>query len=66
MTFDGVNDLVTIADAASLDLTTGMTIEAWVWSSLGTNWRTVLIKERPVGSPTLSTLRPTPAAPRFR
>ena len=49
VTFDGINDLVTIADAASLDLTTGMTIEAWVWSSLGTNWRTVLIKERPGG-----------------
>jgi hypothetical protein len=30
LTFDGVNDLVSIADAATLDLTTGMTIEAWV------------------------------------
>ena len=28
--FDGVNDLVTIADSASLDLTKAMTLEAWV------------------------------------
>ena len=30
LSFDGVNDWVTVADAASLDLTTGMTVEAWV------------------------------------
>ena len=30
LTFDGINDKVTIADHASLDLTTGMTLEAWV------------------------------------
>ena len=30
LTFDGVNDWVTIADSASLDLSTGMTLEAWV------------------------------------
>jgi PKD repeat protein len=29
--FDGVNDWVTIKDASSLDLTTGMTLEAWVY-----------------------------------
>ena len=28
--FDGVNDLVSVPDANSLDLTTGMTLEAWV------------------------------------
>jgi len=31
LTFDGVNDRVTIPDAADLDLTTGMTLEAWVY-----------------------------------
>ena len=30
LSFDGVNDLVTVTDSASLDLTTGMTLEAWV------------------------------------
>ncbi len=30
ISFDGVNDMVTIADSASLDLTTGMTLQAWV------------------------------------
>ena len=30
ITFDGVNDLVTVPDANSLDLTTAMTLEAWV------------------------------------
>jgi YD repeat-containing protein len=50
LSFDGVNDLVTIADAADLDLTTAMTIEAWVRPVAGTSdWRTVLMKERPDG-----------------
>src|SRR5215210_615779 len=30
LSFDGVNDLVSIADSAALDLTIGMTLEAWV------------------------------------
>ena len=50
LSFDGVNDSVTVADAASLDLTTGMTLEAWVRpSALGTIWRTVLFKQRSGG-----------------
>ena len=49
LTFDGVNDWVTVADAADLDLTTGMTLEAWVRpSSLG-SWRTVILKQSPGG-----------------
>ena len=37
---------MTVADAASLDLTTGMTLEAWVNpAALGTAWRTALLKE---------------------
>ena len=47
LSFDGVNDLVTIADASSLDLTTGMTLEAWARPTTVTNWRTVLLKEQP-------------------
>lgn len=46
LSFDGVNDLVTIADSAALDLTTGMTLEAWIYpTALGAGWRTVLMKE---------------------
>ena len=43
--FDGVNDWVTAADAASLDLTTGMTLEAWVMPTVNTGWRSVVFKE---------------------
>ena len=47
LSFDGVNDLVTVADASSLDLTTGMTLEAWVRPTASTSWRTVVTKEQP-------------------
>jgi hypothetical protein len=45
--FDGVNDLVSIAAAASLDLTTGMTVEAWVRPTSVTGWRSIIVKEAP-------------------
>ena len=46
LSFDGVNDWVTVADANDLDLTTGMTIEAWVYPTTANSaWRTVLAKE---------------------
>ena len=48
--FNGMNALVTVPDSASLDLTTGMTLEAWVDpSTLTSSWRTVVFKERPGG-----------------
>ena len=41
---------MTAADANSLDLTNGMTLEAWVNpNALGTTWRTVVFKEQPGG-----------------
>ena len=47
LTFDGVNDIVNVPDATSLDLTTAMTLEAWVRpTALGNDWRTVLLKEQ--------------------
>ena len=47
LSFDGTNDWVEIADASSLDLTTGMTLEAWVKPSAApSGWSTVLSKER--------------------
>jgi VCBS repeat-containing protein len=49
LSFDGVNDIVTIADHNSLDLTTGMTLEAWVRPSTVSGGRTVLMKNRSGG-----------------
>ena len=45
LAFDGSNDEVTVADSASLDLTTAMTLEAWVRPSGGSGWQTALMKE---------------------
>ena len=46
MTFNGTSSLVTVPDSATLDLTNGMTLEAWVRpTALGTTWRTVMLKE---------------------
>ena len=45
LSFDGVNDRVTAPDANSLDLTSGMTLEAWVRPSAANNWRTAIAKE---------------------
>ena len=45
--FDGVNDYVSVADANSLDLTTGMTLEAWVQLDTVSPWRIAIFKEKP-------------------
>ena len=45
LSFDGINDLVTISDAASLDLTTALTLEAWVRPVVAVSGRTVILKE---------------------
>ncbi|MGI8685664.1 MAG: LamG domain-containing protein, partial [Acidimicrobiales bacterium] len=49
VSFNGTNASVLVPDAATLDLTTGMTIEAWVNPSaaMGNSWRTVVLKEQP-------------------
>lgn len=47
LSFNGVSDRVNINDSASLDLTAGMTIEAWVRPSSLSGWRTVILKEKP-------------------
>jgi hypothetical protein len=53
LSFNGTSNFVSVADAASLHLTNGMSLEAWVNPSIlgttGTDWRTVLLKEQPAG-----------------
>jgi hypothetical protein len=45
LSFDGLNDWVTVPDAASLQLTTAMTIEAWIAPSDLNGWQSVVLKE---------------------
>jgi glucose/arabinose dehydrogenase/PKD repeat protein len=45
LSFNGTSSQVTVPDANSLDLTTGMTVEAWVNPTTSANWRTVVLKE---------------------
>jgi hypothetical protein len=45
LSFNGTNALVTVADANVLDLTTAMTLEAWVNPATLSNWRTIMLKE---------------------
>jgi hypothetical protein len=50
LSFDGVNDYASVPDTASLDLTKGMTLEAWVYPTAGGSaWRTALLKETSAG-----------------
>ena len=50
LSFDGINDWVTVPDNNALDLTTGITMSAWVNpTAIGSAFRTVLMKERPGG-----------------
>ncbi|MFO1204710.1 MAG: LamG-like jellyroll fold domain-containing protein [Burkholderiales bacterium] len=44
--FNGSNNWVTVPDKASIDLTTGMTLEAWVYPTTISSWRTVVMKEQ--------------------
>ena len=50
LSFDGVDDSVTIADANSLDITAGMTLEAWVNPGVLQAWESLIVKERGTGS----------------
>jgi hypothetical protein len=50
LSFNGTSSMVTIPGTGSLDLTRGVTLEAWVQpNALGTTWRTVIFKEQPAG-----------------
>lgn len=52
LAFNGVDNWVTINDTAALDFTNGMTLEAWVYPTSTTDWRTVLVKEQ-AGQPSV-------------
>jgi glucose/arabinose dehydrogenase len=46
LSFDGVDDVVVIPGSASLDLTTGMTLEAWVFpTSPLVSWKAIVQKQ---------------------
>jgi hypothetical protein len=45
LSFNGVNNRVNVNNSASLGLTNGMTLEAWVYPTALSGWRTVLLKE---------------------
>lgn len=50
LSFSGSNSYVTVADKNSLDLTNGMTLEAWVYpTATMSGWRSVLLKEQTGG-----------------
>jgi hypothetical protein len=48
LSFNGTSSWVTVADSVSLDVTTGMTLEAWVNpAAAATGWSAVMFKEKP-------------------
>src|SRR5439155_25234045 len=47
LSFNGSSNWVTITHSAVLNLTTGMTLEAWVKPAALANWRCVILKEAP-------------------
>jgi len=49
LSFDGVNDWVTVADSNSLDMTGALTMEAWVKPTSANGFGTVMFKERSGG-----------------
>ena len=50
LSFNGFGNWVTINDATALDLSNGMTLQAWIRPTLVTgSWATVLLKEAPPG-----------------
>ena len=46
LSFDGINDWVTVPDVPALRVTTELTLEAWVRPTTASGWTTVVQKER--------------------
>jgi hypothetical protein len=49
LSFNGSTSWVSVADSASLDLSGGMTVEAWLNPAAIGNWRTAVMKEKSGG-----------------
>jgi len=50
LSFNGTNSLVTVSDSNSLDLTSAMTLSAWVYpTSWASGWKNLIMKERSGG-----------------
>ena len=47
--FNGTNSLVTVNDSPWLDLTTGLTLEAWVYPTALSGWRPIVYKPQGTG-----------------
>ncbi len=47
LSFDGVDDIVTVADHSSLDMTSEFTVESWIRPDTLSAWREVILKEAP-------------------
>ena len=51
LNFDGASNWVTVNDSDALDLTSGMTLEAWVYpTAVQGTWTTIALKESPPGN----------------
>ena len=50
LSFNGLYSWMTVNDAPSLRLTTGMTLEAWVNPKVLSGWRPAVQRERPGGA----------------
>ena len=46
LVFDGATSWVTVPDGSTLDLTIGLTLEAWVNPTASAGWQAVIVKER--------------------
>jgi hypothetical protein len=47
LSFDGINDRVTVPDSPSLDFTNALSMEAWVYPTSVSGYRTIVMKEKP-------------------
>ena len=51
LSFNGTSNLVNVSDVASLDLTNGMTLEAWIFPTASGGYRAVIMKQDTGTSP---------------